>query len=168
MENKTEQTKKNYSVELSQKIVGLMKLFLGKSLGDFPAPCVMKWMNGTLLEVERGVIAMSILVRPEMANPAGSLHGGIQGAMLDDAMGTACATLGYETTFLSTNLNVDYLGTAAVGDTVVVRAHIYREGRTLMHAVGEIRKDDVVIAKGQSNVYISNIPAGYAKEIKNL
>ena len=79
-------------------------------------------MAGTLIEVERGVIEMSIVVRPEMTNPAGYLHGGTQCAMLDDAMGTACATLGYETAFLSTNLNIDYLGTAISGDTVIVPA----------------------------------------------
>ncbi len=168
MENNSVQCRKEYSVELSEKVVKLMKLFLGKSLGAFPVQCVTKWMEGTLLEVERGVIAMSIKVRPEMTNPAGYLHGGTQGAMLDDAMGTACATLGYETAFLSTNLNIDYLGTAKAGDVVTVRAYVYREGNSLMHAVGEIKKDGVVIAKGQSNVFISNQPADYVNFIKSF
>jgi len=168
MEKKNEQCRKEYSVELSQKVVKLMKLFLGKSLSGFPVQCVTKWMDGTLLEVERGVIAMSIKVRAEMTNPAGYLHGGTQGAMLDDAMGTACATLGYETAFLSTNLNIDYLGTAAAGDIVTVRAYVYREGNSLMHVVGEIKKDDLVIAKGQSNVFISNQPADYVNFIKTF
>lgn len=168
MENKNEICRKEYSVELSQKVVKLMKMFLDKSLGNFPVQCVSKWMEGTLLEVERGVIAMSIKVRPEMTNPAGYLHGGIQSAMLDDAMGTACATLGYETAFLSTNFNIDYLGTAASGDTVTVRAYVYREGNSLMHVVGEIKKDDSIIAKGQSNVFISNQPADYVNFIKSF
>ncbi len=168
MENRNEQCRKEYSVELSQKVVKLMKMFLGKSLSNFPIQCVTKWMDGTLMEVERGVIAMSISVRQEMTNPAGYLHGGVQGAMLDDAMGTACATLGYETAFLSTNLNVDFLGTASVGDIVTVRAYVYREGNSLMHVVSEIKKDDTVIAKGQSNVFISNQPADYVNFIKNF
>jgi acyl-coenzyme A thioesterase PaaI-like protein len=88
--------------------------------------------------------------------------------MLDDAMGTACATLGYETAFLSTNLNIDYLGTAASGDTVTVRAYVYREGKTLMHVVGEIKKDGAVIAKGQSNVFISGQPADYVNFMKSF
>ena len=168
MDNKNEQFRKGYSAELSQKVVGLMKLFLGKSLKDFPIQCLTKWMDGTLLEVDRGVIAMSIKVRPEMTNPGGYLHGGIQGAMLDDAMGTACATLGYETAFLSTNLSVDYLGTAAMGDVVTVRAYVYREGNSLMHVVGEIKKDETVIAKGQSNVFISSQPADYVNFMKSF
>jgi len=168
MENIINQCKKEYSVELSGKIVRLMKLFLGKSLADFPIACVTKWMAGTLTEVERGVISMSVKVRPEMTNPGGFLHGGTQGAMLDDAMGTACATLGYETAFLSTNLSIDYLGTAVAGDVVTVRAFVYREGNSLMHVVGEIKKDETVIAKGQSNVFISNQPADYVDFIKNF
>ena len=168
MENRNEESRKGYSEELSQKVVKLMKMFLGKNLGNFPIQCLTKWMDGTLLEVERGVIAMSIIIRSEMTNPAGYLHGGTQAAMLDDAMGTACATLGYERAFLSTNLNVDYLGTAAKGDTVTVRAYVYREGKTLMHIVGEIKKDDVVIARGQSNVFISNQPADYVNFMKSF
>lgn len=140
----------------------MMKLFLGKSLAGFPVPCLTKWLGGTLVEAERGSIAMEITTRSEMTNPSGYLHGGIQCAMLDDAMGTACATLGYTRQFLSTNLTVDYLGTARAGEKVVVRGYIYREGNSLMHAVGEITKDGVVIAKAQSNLFISNIPVDFS------
>ncbi len=157
-----------YSEELSQQVVSMMKLFIGKKLGNFPVPCLTRWMDGTLLEAERGVFAMSVIVRPDMTNPAGFLHGGTQGAMLDDSMGHACATLGYKTAFFSTNLNIDYLGTAKAGDTVTVKASVYREGNSLMHVVGEIWKGDAIIAKGQSNVYISNQPVDYGSFINSF
>ncbi len=159
---------KEYSVELSDKIVEMMKLFLGKSLDNFPIHCLTKWLGGTLTQAERGIIAMDITVRPDMTNPSGFLHGGIQSAMLDDAMGTACATLGYINQFLSTNLSVDYLGTAKTGDDVSVKGYIFREGNSLMHAVGEITKDNVIIAKAQSNVFISNQPANYLEFMNNF
>ncbi len=154
-------TKREYSAEISEKIVGMMKIFSGKDLKDLPIECLTKWIGGTIIEAERGVIEIEVKAERHMTNPAGYLHGGIQCAMLDDAMGWACATLGYEHQFLSTNLNVDYLGTAKAGDTVMVRAYIYREGSTLLHAVGEIRKDGAVIAKAQSNIYISGKPVDY-------
>lgn len=157
-------TKKEYSAEISDKVIAMMKLFIGKDLTEFPVPCLTKWLGGTIIEVTRGVIELEIKTNRSMTNPAGYLHGGTQCAMIDDAMGWACATLGYEHQFLSTNLNVDYLGTARAGDTVRVRAYIYREGSTLLHVVGEIRKGDTVIAKSQSNVYISGKPVDY----KNL
>lgn len=153
-----EQVKKGYSAELSDKIIKVMKYFIGRDLKEFPIPCLSKMMGGTLTQVERGVYATEIKVTREMTNPAGYFHGGFQSALLDDAMGYACATLGYEKQFLSTNFSIDYLGTAQTGDTVNVKAYIYREGKTMLHAVGEITKGDRVIAKAQSNLFISGFP----------
>lgn len=153
-----EQVKKTYSEELSSKITGMMKLFIGKNLKDFPVPCLTSWIGGTLIGVERGMFSVEINVTREMTNPAGYFHGGIQSALLDDAMGYSCATLGYDKQFLSTNFTIDYLGTARAGDTVKVKAWIYREGKTILHAVGEITKDDTTIAKAQSNLFISGYP----------
>lgn len=153
--------KKQYSAELSEKVIGMMNLFKGKDLSGFPITCLTKWIGGTLIEADRGAIEVEITATKEMTNPAGFLHGGIQCAMIDDAMGWACATLGYSQQFLSTNLNVDYLGFAREGDTVRVRAYIYREGSTMLHAVGEIKKDSVVIAKAQSNIYITGREVDY-------
>lgn len=152
---------REYSAEISEKVVGMMKLFIGKDLTEFPVPCLTKWLGGTIIDVTRGTIETEIKVIRNMTNPAGYLHGGIQCAMIDDAMGWACATLGYEHQFLSTNLNVDYLGTARNGDVVRIKAYIFREGSTLLHAVGEIKKVETVIAKAQSNVYISGKPVDY-------
>lgn len=159
------QGNREYSAELSEKVVGMMKLFKGKDLADFPIPCLTKWIGGSLVNVERGVIEIEITATREMTNPAGFLHGGTQCAMIDDAMGWACATLGYEHQFLSTNLSVDYLGFARAGEKVRVRASIYREGKTLLHAVGEIKKDGAVIAKAQSNVYITGRLVDYKGSI---
>jgi len=156
-----EKSDKAYSEQLSAKMVKMMKLFTGKDLKNFPVPCLTSWIGGTLVEVERGVFATEITVRREMTNPAGHFHGGMQSALLDDAMGYACATLGYETQFLSTNFTIDYLGTAHAGDVIKVRAEIYREGKTMLHAVGEITKDNTVIAKAQSNLFISKYPVDF-------
>ena len=160
--------KKEYSQELSDKLVALMKGFVGKGMKDFPMPCVARWLNGTLLDIERGSVSLSVTVRPDMTNPGGFLHGGIQSTIIDDAMGTVCATLGYETAFLSTNLTVDFLGTAKAGDEVVVKAWVFREGASLIHTIGELYKDGDIIAKGQSNVFISNQPAAYVALLKGL
>ena len=146
---------REYSAEISEKVVGMMKLFTGKDLAEFPVPCLTKWLGGTIVDVARGMMETEIKVNRNMTNPAGYLHGGTQCAMIDDAMGWACASLGYEHQFLSTNLNVDYLGTAKAGDTIKVRAWIYREGSTMLHVIGEVSKDDRVIAKGQSNIIIT-------------
>ncbi len=163
-----EKSNKAYSAELSAQTVKMMKLFIGKDLKDFPVTCLSSWIGGVLVEVERGIYSVEITVRREMTNPAGYFHGGIQSALLDDAMGYACATLGYEKQFLSTNFNIDYLGTAKAGDTVKVKGWIYREGKTILHAVGEITKEGAVIAKAQSNLFISNFPVDFSSFKKSL
>ena len=153
-----EKRKKAYSEELSERIIKLMQYFIGRDMKEFPLPCLSKWMGGTITSVERGIYATEITVTREMTNPAGYFHGGFQSALLDDAMGYACATLGYEKQFLSTNFSIDYLGTAHAGEIVQVKAWIYREGKTVLHAVGEIIKNKKVIAKAQSNLFISGFP----------
>lgn len=157
-----EKQKQAYSPELSQKVVQLMKQFIGKDLLEFPIPCLTSLIGGTLVEVERGVYSLEIKTTRKMTNPAGYLHGGLQSALLDDAMGYACATLGYEKQFLSTNFSIDYLGTAMAGDIITVRAVIYREGKTILHATGEIIKEGTVIAKAQSNLFISGYAVNYS------
>ena len=158
-----EELKNDFSQDLSDKVVEMMALFKGKSLENFPVQCLTRWIGGTLTDVKRGEINMEVTVTHDMTNPAGFFHGGAQCAMIDDAMGYACATLGYMKQFLSTNLTVDYLGTAGAGDRVSVKAYIYREGKSMMHAVGEIIKDGVVITKAQSNLFISGRPVDFAR-----
>ncbi len=152
---------KKYSEEQSQNIVSVMKLFARRSLKEFPIQSVTSWMAPDLISIERGTIKMSLTVRPEMTNPAGFFHGGMQCALMDDAMGWVCATLGYDRAHLSINLTADYLGTAKAGDIVTVESEVYREGGTLLYTIAEIKKDQTVIARGQSNLFISNQKVDY-------
>jgi len=150
-----------YSIEVSENVISMLNLFARRDLADFPLPCLSKWIGGKVLDVKRGSFEFETTVRGDMTNPAGYLHGGTQCAMIDDAMGWASATLGYEKQFLSTNLSIDYLGTAMAGDIVTVRAWIFREGSSILHVIAEIRKQENIIAKAQSNIYISNREVDY-------
>jgi acyl-coenzyme A thioesterase 13 len=155
--------------ELSSSVVNLMKLFIGKELKNFPIPSVSQWLNGTLEDIGRGKITLKFTIRPEMTNPSGFFHGGIQCAMLDDAMGTIAATLGYDVALLSTNLSMDYLGTAKKNDTVYCSAWVVREGTSMIHTVGELRdRNNELISKAQSNLIISNQHAEYVTMIKKM
>lgn|GEM_PF-317500 len=167
--NNTDCIKHEPSAELSNTVVNLMKLFVGKELKDFPMVCLSQWLNGTLEDIDRGKIKLSFKVRPEMTNPSGFFHGGIQCAMLDDAMGTIAATLGYDVALLSTNLSVDYLGTAKNNDIVTCSSWIVREGTSMIHTVGELRDiNNELISKAQSNLIISNQHAEYVTMIEKM
>jgi uncharacterized protein (TIGR00369 family) len=84
-------------------------------------------------------VVIEFEVRPEMANPTGLLHGGMQCAMLDDSIGVACATLGHEGFMLTIDIHVDYIGKVRVGEPVSVEATIVREGSRVVHAQATMR-----------------------------
>ena len=60
--------------------------YVGQELPDRAAPFT-RWLNGTIVAVERGGVTMRWAVREEAINAAGILHGGIQAAMLDELHG---------------------------------------------------------------------------------
>ncbi|HUM00368.1 MAG TPA: PaaI family thioesterase [Mycobacterium sp.] len=89
---------------------------------------------GTLIglsidEVEYGEVTMSLLTRPDMANPLGTLHGGMCATLLDAVMGCAVHTtleagVGYGTLELKVNyirsVPVDGVKLTATAKTVHV------------------------------------------------
>jgi acyl-coenzyme A thioesterase 13 len=123
-------------------------------------PPFTRWLGGVLRAVEVGAIAMEFTVREEMTNPVGFLHGGVQCAIMDDAIGLAGATLGDEKFLLSVNLTVDYLSKAKVGERVIADARIVREGRKVVNAECRLTSSDGrLISRGTSNLLRSQVAA---------
>lgn len=152
--------------ERSEKMIMLLNAVKGESIQDFPVPPFTKWLNGRVIEAKRGDIEFEFDVRPEMANPTGLLHGGMQCAMIDDCFGVACATLGYEGFLLSIDINVDYMGKVKVGEKVRVRANIAREGKSIVHAHATIK--DIagnIIADANSNLLVTQFKPKYVEEL---
>ena len=117
-----------------------------------------RWLGGVFREVEKGHLVMDFQVRPEMANPVGLLHGGIQNAILDDVIGIVVLTLGHEHFFLSLGLNVDYLNQAKVGETVTARARVLRDGSRIINTECELSSSKgAIICRGTSNLMRSRM-----------
>ncbi len=112
----------------SDQMIKLFNTFKGKHIKDFPVPPFSKWLNGRIIRAQYGLIELEFEVRPEMANPTGLLHGGMQCALMDDTIGMNTATLGYEGFPISIDIHVDYLGKVKVGEKVRVLGKIIREG----------------------------------------
>ena len=107
-------------------VIQYFKTRIGKEVISEP-PSFTEWLRGVLKEVKEGELTFEFLVRPEMANPVGFLHGGVQNAIIDDVIGMAIATLGDETFFVSLNLYVDYLSKVKAGEQVIAKARITRK-----------------------------------------
>jgi uncharacterized protein (TIGR00369 family) len=100
---------------------------------------------GTLIglsidEVEHGEVTMSLHTRPDMANPLGTLHGGICATLLDSAMGCAVHTtldagVGYGTL----ELKVNYIRSVPVDDVkLTATAKTIHVGRKTATAEGRV------------------------------
>ncbi len=150
----------------SSRILDLFQTIKGQPLQGFPVPPLTKWLNGHIIDAARGEVTVQHLVRPEMANPTGLLHGGMMCAMLDDVIGMTSATLGHKGFLISIDMTVNYLGKVKVGDAVIARGKIAREGRTIVAAIGELKdKDGNLVALSSSNLLLTGHEPDYVKQV---
>ncbi|MFX0058334.1 MAG: PaaI family thioesterase [Candidatus Hodarchaeota archaeon] len=152
----------------SERMLKLFKDFLNKELKDLPVPPFTKWLNGKLIRAEYGLLEVEFKIRPEMANPTGLLHGGMQCALMDDVVGMTTATLGYEGFPISIDFHVDFLGKVRVGEKVRVIGKVIREGRNILHMVAEIYDlNNKLISTGNSNLFRTHFIPDYIKQADN-
>lgn len=160
---------KNKRKKRSEQIIKLFNSFDDKNLKDFPVPPFSKWLNGKVIKAQYGIIELEFEVRPEMANPTGLLHGGMECALMDDTIGMTTATLGYDGFPISIDFHVDYLGKVKVGEKVRVIGKIIREGRNIIHAIAEIYDmDGKLISTGNSNLLKTRFIPDYVKKADEI
>ncbi len=93
-----------------------------------------------------------------MTNPIKLLRGGVIAAMMDDTLGATMLSLGEANFKISINLVIDYFNAAKVNDVVTVEATILKNGKNIINASCVMKnQDNKIIAKGNSNLFHSNI-----------
>lgn len=148
----------------SKRILKLFNAFKGQELKNHPVPPFTKWLNGKIINAEYGKVELEIEVRPEMANPTGLLHGGMQSAFMDDTLGMTTATLGYEGFPISIDFHIDYLGKVKVGEKVRVIAKVIREGRNIIHMnIDILDMNGNLVSSGNSNLLKTTFVPDYVK-----
>jgi acyl-CoA thioesterase len=103
-------------------------------------------------EVGPGYCRLHFLVRPDMVNGFGALHGGVTFAAADSAFAFACNSHGRQSVGLT--VTIDYLEAGKAGDTVTIEA---RE-ESLKHKIGvyQVRatnQDGAVLALFKGTAY---------------
>ena len=147
-------------------IVQVFRASIGKKLEG--APPFTEWLDGRIISCDTGEIEMTYRVRPEMSNPTGLLHGGMQAAVIDDLIGMTAATLGEDGFMLSIDLHVNFLGKIPVGQTIKARAKIVRSGRRIAHAVCEILDEQGnIVSRGDSNLVKTEYVPDYQKKAED-
>lgn len=110
---------------------------IGKEFAVTP-PGFSQWLQPKMLKVLDDSLTIEVKVRPEMCNPAGTLHGGIHSAILDEVIGMTVAAMGNETHFVSLNMTTDYLRAARAGESVQAKSQVIRKGRTAIHIIAQL------------------------------
>lgn len=131
---------------------------VGQKFGEHAWTPVGKWLNGTIVAADESGLTMDFDVRPEMANPAGTLHGGYIALLLDEVIGGSTIIVSNGRFYSTVNLAIDYLNPAKVGETVTVRGFIQRKGRRLWNVQGEITlADGTLVARATSNLIAADV-----------
>jgi uncharacterized protein (TIGR00369 family) len=139
----------------NNKILALLQTQVGQLLNTSFAPPFTQWLSPLLIEISEGYCKFEVIVRKEMTNPLGILHGGVQAAILDEAVGLAGATLNKESPAVSINLSVDFIGQVKEGEKVIAIGKVIRQGRQIIYYHGELQNaDGKLIANATTNMLV--------------
>jgi uncharacterized protein (TIGR00369 family) len=134
------------------KTIEYFKQQIGQTITQTPSP-VGLWLKGKLIDIELGSLTADIVVREEMTNPAGMLHGGSAALICDELMGAAVASLEKPNPFVSVNLHTEFLRPIRKGDTIRAKSEIIRNGKNVINAECKIYTAQGKLAvKSQSNL----------------
>ncbi len=124
----------------------------GKMVLDSRSPAG-NWLEFELANIVHGVATLKVLVRHEMTNPYGNIHGGMMALIIDESMGWAIASLSTENHFTSMSLNVDFLYAIKGGDTLTSVAKVVRSGKRIINIDCYVyNSEGTVLAHGTSNL----------------
>ena len=99
--------------------------------GDVPPPPVAQLLGIELISIGEDAAVFEMDVRPEHANPMGTIQGGVICALADAAMGLAYASrLGDGETFTTLELKTNYLRQVTAG-RLVATGRVVHGGRTI-------------------------------------
>jgi len=152
----------------SKRIIRLFNAFKDMPISEAPGPipAFSKWLDGKIQYAKRGEIEVRYDLRPEMANPTGLLHGGMQAALIDDTIGMCTATLGYEGFLITIDASINFLGKIKVDQSVKVKARLVREGRNIVHFFAQVSDlEEKLIATGNANLLKTHYTPDYVKAI---
>jgi acyl-coenzyme A thioesterase 13 len=144
-------------MDTPQARVEFLQNLVGKEFTESPSPFG-TWLKGKIVAAESDSLTVSFIVRKEMTNPFGILHGGMTAAMIDEVMGILCFTLSTEQYYPTVNLSIDYFASAKTQDTVIVTAKVVRKGKTIVNLFATLTNDKgKILAQATSNLIAQNI-----------
>lgn len=98
-----------------------------------------------------GALILGLQVRAAHTNSRGFVHGGLIGAMADNAMGLSCGRrLGGGARLVTVSLSVDFLGRAQIGQWLAFETVFVKPGATLCFAQAFVTADGEPCARANA------------------
>ena len=107
-----------------------------------PAPYADSPGRWEFLTSSNGHAEMSWTPTPDMANPFGSVHGGIIATVIDESCGAALMPMIEGLSAPTVSLTVEYLYAVPIGGTYTILSEIVRKGRAMAIADARILDGD--------------------------
>jgi acyl-coenzyme A thioesterase PaaI-like protein len=96
-------------------------------------------------------VAIGVRIAEAHTNARGFAHAGMVAALVDNSMGYSCAQVtGWTTSYVTVSLAIDYVGSAQVGQWLVVESEVIKTGSTLCFAQCLAKADDAVVARANA------------------
>lgn len=141
-----------------------LQQYIGQQISQSPSAAG-NWLQLTLEHIEKGSATISLMVRPEMTNPYGHIHGGMMSLVVDECIGWAVVSLQSDNNYTSLNLNVDFLYAIKGGERLKATATIVRAGKKIINVDCHVYDmQDRLLAKCTSNL----IATGMKKNASSL
>ncbi len=111
-----------------------------------------QWLGIEVIEVHEGYSKIKMIVRPEMINGFGIVHGGIAFSLADSAFAFACNNRNNLSVALDTSIN--FLKPVHVGDNLVAEATEIHNGKsTGLYEISIQNQKDHLVAKFKGLCY---------------
>lgn len=132
---------------------------IGKTAQEANSPSPWgRLLNPTLIAADKGNFTVSLLVREELTNPGGIMHGGAIAGLIDEVIGMSTFSLGKPGFYVAMNLNIDFLRPGVLGETIRATTSIIKDGRNVAHFECHVyNQDKKLIAKATSNLMLTQI-----------
>lgn len=134
-----------------------LKALVGQVVKDSRSPAG-NWLQPRLEVVEPGKASISIIIRPEMCNPFGNIHGGMMSLLIDECIGWAIVSLQATQHYTSVTLHVDFLYAATEGERIFAETNIVRQGKKIINTETHVYNSKrMLLAKAGSNLVVTNM-----------
>lgn len=128
--------------------------------GKVPPPPIAQTLGLVFRHVDAGTgtIEVEFTAKPEFTNPAGNVQGGMLGAMLDDAMGTALAATLAKGEFAPTlNLSIAFERPAKPG-SIQGKGRVLKRGKDICFLAGELFQNGDRVASATATALVRRLP----------